>query len=90
MLINICTDQSFMLELRKYIIRKLYRRGCWNEKHTAFENTYSGVPSHLRGEAKEAVIELIKEDLIMGKQTCYGLQISLNPEKIKEIEECLG
>jgi len=78
-----------MLEIRKYIIKKLYRRGCWHEKHTAFENAYSGVPSHLRGEAKKEVKELIKEGILLEKATCYGLQISLNPEKRKEIMQYL-
>jgi hypothetical protein len=78
-----------MLEIRKYVIKRLYRRGCWHEKHTAFENAYSGVPSHLRGEAKKQVQELIKEGLILEKSTCYGLQVSLNPEKRDEIMKCL-
>jgi hypothetical protein len=74
-----------MLELRKYIIKKLYRRACWHEKHTAFENTYSGVPSHLRGKAKQEVKELIKEGILLEKLTCYGLQVSLNSQKKEEI-----
>jgi len=78
-----------MSELRKYILTRLYRRGCWGEKHTAFENAYSGVPSHLRGAAKKEVKEMIKEGLILEKPTCYGLQLSLNPAKIKEITSCV-
>ena len=78
-----------MLEIRKYIIKKLYRRGCWRGKHTAFENAYSGVPSHLRGDAKKEIKELIKERILLEKSTCYGIQVSLNPEKIKEIMQYL-
>jgi hypothetical protein len=78
-----------MLELRKYIIKKLYRRACWHEKHTAFENAYAGVPSHLKGKAKKEVKELIKEGILLEKPTCYGIQVSLNPEKIKEIMQYL-
>ena len=76
-----------MSELRKYILIRLYRRGCWHEKHTAFENAYSGVPSHLRGEAKKEVKALIKEGTLLEKPTCYGLQLSLNPERINEISK---
>jgi len=78
-----------MLELRKYIIKKLYRRACWHEKHTAFENAYSGVPSHLRGKAKKQVKELIQEGILLEKSTCYGLQVSLNPQKREEIMQYL-
>lgn len=78
-----------MLELRKYIIKKLYRRACWHEKHTAFENAYSGVPSHLRGKAKQEVKELIKEGILLEKSTCYGLQVSLNHHKREEIMKYL-
>lgn len=78
-----------MLEVREYIIKKLYRRACWHEKHTAFENAYSGVPSHLKGDAKKEVKELIKEGILLEKSTFYGLQISLNPEKRKEIMQYL-
>ena len=79
-----------MLDIRKYIIKKLYRRNCWNEKHTAFENAYSGVPSHLRGEAKKEAQALIREGLLLDKSTCYGLQVSLNPYKREEIMKYLG
>lgn len=79
-----------MLEIRKYIIKRLYRRGCWHNKHTAFENAYAGVPSHLKGKAKQIVKELIKEGILLEKFTCYGLQVSLNPAKRKEIMQYLN
>jgi len=78
-----------MLEIRKYIIKRLYRRGCWHNKHTAFENAYAGVPSHLKGEAKQTVKALIKESILLEKPTCYGLQVSPNPRKRKEIMQYL-
>lgn len=78
-----------MLEIRKYIIKRLYRRGCWHNKHTAFENAYAGVSSHLKGKAKQEVKIMIKEKIILEKFTGYGIQISLNPFKIKEIMQYL-
>lgn len=54
-------------------------------KHTAFEHITAGMPTHLHGDAKKAAQELIKEGLILAKPTSYGLQISLNPERIEEI-----
>ena len=76
--------------IRQRILVKLYWKRCWNEKHTAFENAYSGVPGHLKGAARKELLLLIKEGLVLAKQTCYGLQVSLNSNKIKEIEACLS
>ena len=74
-----------MLDYKKIILRKLFRRRVIGGKHTAVEHLTKGLPKHLVGEAKNAVTELIKEGLILSKPTSYGLQVSLNPEKIDEI-----
>jgi len=36
---------------------------------------------------KKAVEELLKEQILLSKPTHYGLEVSLNPKKIEEIEE---
>ncbi|MEM2139299.1 MAG: hypothetical protein QXM96_04060 [Candidatus Woesearchaeota archaeon] len=72
-------------KLRKNILYKLFRKRIINEKHTAMENALKGIPKHLKGDSKKILNELIKENLILKKDTCYGTQISLNSEKIKEI-----
>ena len=46
-------------------------------------------PSHLKGKAKKEVKELIKEEILLEKSTCYGIQVSLNSEKLKEITQYL-
>ncbi|MEK6953190.1 MAG: hypothetical protein AABX29_09325 [Nanoarchaeota archaeon] len=73
------------MDLKKSILRKLYRHRIIGGKHTAVEHLTKGLPKHIVGEAKEAVKELIKEGFILTKPTNYGLQVSLNPEKIDEI-----
>ena len=78
-----------MNELRRRILLRLYWKRCWNEKHTAFENAYSAVPGHLKGKAKRELLLLIREGLVLAKPTDYGLQISLNTDNIKDIEQCL-
>lgn len=78
------------MDLRKHILRKLYRRRVIGGKHTALEHVMSGIPSHLTGEAKMAAELLMKEGLIMAKPTSYGVQISLNPEKLDEIIQIIG
>ncbi len=73
------------MDLRKIILRKLYRRRVIGGKHTAFEHIMSGIPSHLAGDAKKTAEDLIKENFILAKRTSYGLQISLNPDRLEEI-----
>ncbi|MBI2658302.1 hypothetical protein HYX08_06450 [Candidatus Woesearchaeota archaeon] len=75
------------MDLKKIILRKLYRHRIIGGKHTAIENLTKSLPKHIVGDAKEAVDELIKERLILTKSTSYGLQVSLNPEKIDEISK---
>jgi len=77
------------MDFRKIILRKLFRRRVIGGKHTAVEHLTKGLPKHAVGEAKNAVDELIKEGLILPKQTSYGLQVSLNPEKIDEISKII-
>ena len=77
------------MDLKKVILRKLYRHRVIGGKHTAIENITKGLPKHFVGEAKEAVKELIKEGLIIPKPTSYGLQVSLNPEKIDVISRII-
>ena len=73
------------MDYRKIILRKLFRRRIIGGKHTAVEHLTTGLPKHAVGEAKKAVYDLIREGLILSKPTSYGLQVSLNQEKIEEI-----
>lgn len=77
------------MDLKKIILRKLYRHRIIGGKHTAIEHLTSGLPKHIAGFAKDAVKELIKEGYILAKPTSYGLQVSLNPEKIDEISKVI-
>ncbi|MCH8003146.1 MAG: hypothetical protein IH934_00810 [Nanoarchaeota archaeon] len=75
--------------LAKIILRKLYRRRIIGGKHTAVEHLTKGLPKHVAGAAKNVVKELIKEGFILSKPTSYGLQVSLNPEKIDEVSKII-
>lgn len=70
-------------------MRKLFRLRIIGGKHTAIEHLTKGLPKHAIGEAKDAVKELIKEGFILQKPTSYGLQVSLNQEKIDEITKII-
>ncbi len=58
-------------------------------KHTAFEHVTAGIPKHFHGNAKSAAERLIKQEFILAKLSSYGLQISLNPERIDEMIEMI-
>ena len=77
------------MDLKKIILKKLYRHRIIGGKHTAVENLTKGLPKHIVGLAKVAVNELAKGGFILQKPTSYGFQVSLNPEKIDEIERII-
>lgn len=80
------------LVIKKFIVRKLYRRRMWLHKHTNINNLPKGLSNKLRvsKQVKKATEELLKEQILLSKSTHYGLEVSLNPKKIKEIEELVG
>ncbi len=80
------------LVIKKFIVRKLYRKRMWLHKHTNINNLPKGLSNKLRvsKEVKKAIEELLKEQIILSKPTHYGLEVSLNPKKIKEIEELVN
>ncbi len=73
--------------IRKTILRKLNDHGYWGHRHTSFDNLPKGFPSHLHKEVKKMGKNLIKEGIIISKPTHYGLEISLNHRKLREIRE---
>ena len=74
-------------EMIRSLLRKLVYLGKWGGNHTSMDNLPKGFPKHLRGEIKEMAKELIKKEMLISKPTSYGVEISLNPKKKKEIEE---
>jgi len=73
--------------IRKTILRKLNDHGYWGHRHTSFDNLPKGFPSHLHKEVKKMGKNLIKEGIIISKPAHYGLEISLNHRKLREIRE---
>lgn len=73
------------MDYEAIILRKLFRHRIIGGKHTAIEHLTHSLPKHAIKEAKKSIEELIKKQMILTKPTSYGLQISLNPTKIKEI-----
>ncbi len=78
-----------LLILKAQILKKLRRRDYWGEKHTAFDELPKGLPKHLRGDAKEAAEELLKEGLLLPKSAGYGRHVSLNPQRKADIDRII-
>ncbi|MFT4250579.1 MAG: hypothetical protein ACMXYD_04420 [Candidatus Woesearchaeota archaeon] len=78
------------MKLVRHVLRKLYRRRCIGAKHTAIENCYTGIPKHLQGKAKQTTKHLIQQGIIQTKNTHYGTQVSIHPERIEEVRNILS
>ena len=75
--------------IRGFILRKLVRHRIWMHKHTSIHNLPKGLPDYLRSkkEVKDVVKDLLKAGILLSKPTNYGLEVSLNIHKKREIEE---
>jgi len=75
-------------EIKRFILRKLARRRIWMHKHTSIHNLPKGLPDYLKSgkEVKKVIEEMLKQGILLSKPTNYGLEVSLNIEKKKEID----
>jgi len=73
--------------IKAKILFKLARRRNWGNSHTAFDNLKKGFKPNEHNAVKEAADELIKQNFLFKKPTGYGLHVSLNHEKAKEIKQ---
>ena len=75
-------------DIKRFILRKLARHRIWMHKHTSIHNLSKGLPDYLRGkkEVKKVIEQMLKQGILLSKPTNYGLEVSLNIHKKKEIE----
>ena len=74
-------------KIKATILYHLRRKKVIGGVHTHFDTLKRGFPSQLGKDIDKIAKQLIKEGLIITKPTSYGLQVSLNKERLKEIEE---
>ena len=74
-------------KIKATILYHLRRKKVIGNVHTHYDTLKKGFPSHLGKDIEKIAKELIKEKFIITKPTSYGLQVSLNKERLKEIEE---
>lgn len=77
-------------EIKGKILHKLTRMGKFEHSHTAIENLQKGLPSDLRGRAKEMARELRKEGILLTKPTSYGEHVSINLKMKEKIMYYIG
>jgi len=77
-------------KIRATILYHLRRKKVIGGVHTPFDTLKKGFPSHLGKDIDKIAKQLIKEGFIITKPAFYGLQVSLNKEKIKEIDEFIA
>lgn len=74
-------------KIKATILYHLRRKKIIGGVHTHFDTLKRGFPSHLGKNVKNIAKELIKEGFIITKPAPYGLQVSLNKERVGEIDE---
>ena len=74
-------------KIKATILYHLRRKKIIGGVHTHYDTLKKGFPSHRGKEVEKAADQLIKEGLLVLKPASYGLQVSLNKERIKEIED---
>lgn len=74
-------------KIKATILYHLRRKKVIGNVHTHYDTLKKGFPSHLGKDVEKIADKLIREGFIIKKPTSYGLQVSLNKEKLKEIEE---
>ncbi len=73
----------------KAILRKMFYDNRIGGRHLSFEDLQRGFPSHVKGDVKNRLKKLIRENLILHHPTSYGIQYSLNPQSLEEISEII-
>ena len=69
------------------ILYNLRRKKTIGGKHTHFDTLKRGFPGHLGKDVSGIAKSLIKKGWIVSKPTSYGLQVSLNKDRVVEIEK---
>jgi len=76
-------------EVEKTVLRKLFYHRYIGARHTSMDNIPKGFPKHEYKRVKKALKRLMKEGFLIVKPTSYGIEVSLNPEKIEEIKKII-
>lgn len=73
--------------IKARLLYHLRKKRVMGGVHTHYDTLKMGFPKHLGKEIEKAAKELIKDSWLITKPTSYGLQVSLNKDKILDIED---
>ncbi|MDP2673204.1 MAG: hypothetical protein Q8O84_05310 [Nanoarchaeota archaeon] len=76
-------------KIKATLLYHLRRKRVIGGVHTPFDTLRRGFPSHLGKDIKKIAEQLIRQEYLITKPTNQGLHVSLNKDKIKEIEELI-
>lgn len=79
-------------EIAATILDKLARKGKWGGAHISSDKVSRWISKKIKRNGKrvrKVLKDLIKEGYVISKITSYGLEISLNPRKSREITEMI-
>ena len=73
-------------DIKATLLYNLRKKRVIGARHTHYDTLKSGFAKHFGKEVENIAKELIKEGWLITKPTSYGSQVSLNKERILEIE----
>ena len=77
-------------ELQLDILFKLWRNRCFRRNATLqVDNVVKGAPSHLIGEMRKEIDDLIRKGIVIKIPQRHGDKVFINPEYKLEIERAL-
>jgi hypothetical protein len=71
------------------LIHKLWIHTCFGKGHMLIDNLVKGYPSHLKGQMKEDVDNLVRKNILVKKPTRHGYAVYINVEHRLMIEQVL-
>ncbi len=74
-------------KIKATILYHLRKKRVIGNKHAPFDTIIRGFPSHLGKDIKKIAQQLIKRGFLVTKPASYGLQVSLNKDRLTKIEE---
>ena len=80
-------DEELYYEIRKRIVQKLFRKGCFGKGHILIIRLQKGFPKHFIPYSKKALKDLIKSDIVSVKKTKHGQAACLNMQNINIINK---
>lgn len=72
-------------EIKGKILHKLVRRGKFKHSHTSIDLLPKGFPKDMRGRVRSCANDLLKEEILLSKPTSYGVEVSIDPDKLERI-----